>query len=161
MRQKKKIAKTKQKWNKKPTSAENKMEFILCQSTTPEHGPALEFGWPSIGENWYCLCQQVSIANSCLFRDGSPCPPSQCWEPIWLAVCRSCVCCYSLCESIHPVLLEDLFPWSHPSLLALTISPSSLPHGSLSLEERDLMETSHLGLSALILGSLSSCGFLC
>jgi hypothetical protein len=39
-----------------------------------------------------------------------------------------------------------LFSWSPPSSLALTLFPPSLPWGSLSSEQRDLMETSHLEL---------------
>ena len=53
------------------------MEFILCWPTIPGHGahPGVWFIYPLTPavENWFFLCQQGSIANSFLVREGIPC----------------------------------------------------------------------------------------
>ena len=67
-----------------------------------------------------------------------------------LNLCRSCACCHSLCEfsmCVSPIVSGRFCFLSHPPCLILRIFPPSLQHRPLSLEEKGLMKTFHLGLS--------------
>lgn len=77
---------------------------------------------------------------------------------------RPCACCLSLHEFICPSVLfclEDTISLECSITCTLRTFPIPLPHNALSLEGRDLMNTSQLRRSALkshSLSSLSSCG---
>lgn len=68
-------------------------------------GLTLECGWYAqwqrIGENKFFLCQ-VAIVNSILVRGETPwsTSPSQCWDPIWLAVVTG-LCVLPQCLWVH------------------------------------------------------------
>lgn len=67
--------------------------------------------------------------------------------PSDLDLCRPCACCHSVWVHMCILLCRKVFfPWCFPSPLTLKIF-LPLVQGSLSPEERELMETPHLGLS--------------
>lgn len=94
------------------------------------------FAWLSIGEGLW----PRGGANAYF--------SSQCWDTIWLRPKQAPVYSARVCEFLRALVL--LFFWRpcfldvlHPQWLF----PPSLPRGSLSCEQRDSMETSHVGLS--------------
>lgn len=103
-------------------------------------------------KNWFFLSQQVSITNRFLVRGRTLCPlscPSTRTLP-GLNLCR-CFACVTVCEfsmCVSPIVSRRFCFLSHPPCLVLRIFPPSLQHRSLSLEEKSLMKTFHLGLSA-------------
>lgn len=77
----------------------------------------------------------------------------QSWESIWHRPVHAATVCMSSCLRWS---LKAWAPWCPPS-------PPALPNNSLSPWRRDLMETSHLGLSVsrpLLLCPSDSCGSL-
>jgi hypothetical protein len=85
--------------------------------------------------------------------------PLSAGTPFALDLCRPCGCCHSLCEFMSVSLA--VCPWYPRSPLAPTLFLSPLPQGSLSPKGRDLMKTSHLGLSipkSLTLSTLPAVG---
>lgn len=106
------------------------------------------------------LCKKTSIADSFFVKDGSSCSlsPLSAGAPSSLNLCKPYVCYHSFCEFICvsvPLCLEDMFPWCHPFLLALTSFLPPCLHSSLSPDGWGLMETSQLGPYPKIFHSLN------
>lgn len=130
------------------------MEPVVCWATIPEHQVCLAV-WLifPVTLHWKKLIfpsQQVLTANSFLVRRGILCllPLLSAETLSGLNLYRACTYCPSFCEFICGLVLLWLFPRSHPPSLALMIFPPFLSHGSLILERRSSIKTSHLGLSA-------------
>lgn len=100
--------KTKSMWMRAPTA----MEFNLCWHILLSMGLFLECGWYTqchfIGENWYPLSHQVSIAISLLAKS------------VILCCAKSVILCF-----LFYVLWFVFLAWSHAALTyAVTISIS-------------------------------------
>lgn len=76
------------------------MEFDLYWSTTLGHG-WIYLCYPT-GENGLSLSEQPAVTNSFTVMGGRLCPlpPLNAGTPLGLNLCRSYVCCYSLCEFV-------------------------------------------------------------
>lgn len=76
--------------------------------------------------------------------------PSQHWAPIWVFLCRSCVCCHAEFMCASPAVFRvPYFLVFFPNSLALTIFLPLRLQGSLCPRVRYLMETAHLGPSII------------
>lgn len=70
----------------------------------------------------------------------------------WYCVGLVCITLVSLYVSCS--VWETLFPWSHPPPLVLTVLLFPLPHRSLGLKRRTVIQTSQLGQSMPVAYSL-------
>lgn len=110
--------------------------------------------WHPSGENWFPLCQQVTVINSFLVRSGIPCQSSssQCWNPVWLEpLWVSLGLTTSLCElGCASVLLclQDTASLCHPFPLTLKSFSFLFPMDLWAFQRRGLIETFLLGQCA-------------
>lgn len=113
--------------------------------------------WQSIGGNWLYLYQQVSTANSffvgmglCFYFFVSMLGPLQVLLIHTVTVSVRSYVPWSHCFQ------KAIFPWAHPSPLALVIC-LSLQFISLNLEGRLLMKTFYLVLSIQLFCNFCAC----
>lgn len=129
-------------------------ELILCGLSTARHG-AWPSGWSLVGlisHLWIVInWTQLGLGmGACVHF-------SQCWDSIW---CRTHQDLCVLPQTLWVCLCLEGLAFCPPSILALNLLLPPLLKNSLSTEWRDMMETSHLGLSAprsFTLCTLSSC----
>ena len=100
------------------------------------------------------LGTEVRRESTCLLSSRIPSGAHQCTPGDTASVSESSLC-------IDPVDLESVFSWCPPSPLALTLFLSLLHQNSENPEGKNLMETTHSGLSvprSLIPCIMSACG---
>lgn len=81
---------------------------IYCQTWNPPLRVIIYTQWGFIEENWFFLCNLLSLSDSFLVRDGSPLllPPLNVGRPPGLDMCsKPCACRHSLNKFICPTVL--------------------------------------------------------
>lgn len=104
----------------------NKIQSLFCAGQLfLGPGPALEWDWcthgHSIGNNWFCLSQQILISNGFLVRDGTLHFPCQCWE-------------FCLVWTSEYLLGAVTVLWVHMCIIPIYFQPSKMDN-SLCLGE--------------------------